>query len=198
VHFDLPKDWVEGKVHFWSVWKSADGKLISTSAYHGMIELGEQETGNEEQATGNVEQTTGIVEQVTGNGEQVTGNVEQAIGNMEQVTGNMEQVTGNGEQVTENGKQAIENKERSSSSSSSSLESPGITDKISGRVNTTEKKKTDISVDEDRPKKWAPPGFYSRRNKLDKLAEPNVLQDQEEKQEEGPRSVLEAMPPHSD
>ncbi|MGL4584183.1 MAG: DUF6266 family protein, partial [Flavobacterium sp.] len=46
VHFDLPKDWVEGKVHFWSVWKSADGKLISTSAYHGMIELGEQETGN--------------------------------------------------------------------------------------------------------------------------------------------------------
>lgn len=41
VHFDLPKEWVEGNVHFWSVWKSADGKLVSTSAYHGVTELNE-------------------------------------------------------------------------------------------------------------------------------------------------------------
>lgn len=41
VHFDLPKEWVEGNVHFWSAWKSADGKLVSTSAYHGVTELNE-------------------------------------------------------------------------------------------------------------------------------------------------------------
>ncbi|MCC9042377.1 DUF6266 family protein [Myroides sp. M-43] len=41
VHFDLPNEWVEGNVHFWSVWKSADGKLVSTSAYHGVTELNE-------------------------------------------------------------------------------------------------------------------------------------------------------------
>lgn len=41
VHFDLPKEWVEGNVHFWSVWKSVDGKLVSTSAYHGVTELNE-------------------------------------------------------------------------------------------------------------------------------------------------------------
>ncbi|MDM1499677.1 DUF6266 family protein [Myroides odoratimimus] len=41
IHFDLPKEWKEGKVHFWSVWKSADDKVISTSAYHGITQLGE-------------------------------------------------------------------------------------------------------------------------------------------------------------
>lgn len=41
VHFDLPKEWEEGNVHFWSVWKSADCKLVSTSAYHGVTELNE-------------------------------------------------------------------------------------------------------------------------------------------------------------
>lgn len=41
VHFDLPKDWTDGNVHFWSVWKSVDGKLISTSAYHGIVAIGE-------------------------------------------------------------------------------------------------------------------------------------------------------------
>ncbi|MEK6509156.1 DUF6266 family protein [Myroides sp. C4067] len=41
VHFDLPKEWKEGKVHFWSVWKSADDKVISTSAYHGITQLGD-------------------------------------------------------------------------------------------------------------------------------------------------------------
>lgn len=39
VHFDLPDTWTEGNIHFWSVWKSKDGKLISTSAYHGITEL---------------------------------------------------------------------------------------------------------------------------------------------------------------
>ncbi|KZE84804.1 hypothetical protein AV926_18690 [Myroides marinus] len=40
VHFDLPTEWVEGDIHLWSVWKSANGKLVSTSTYHNIIELG--------------------------------------------------------------------------------------------------------------------------------------------------------------
>lgn len=43
VHFDLPDTWTEGNVHFWSVWKSKDGILISTSAYHGITELTTEE-----------------------------------------------------------------------------------------------------------------------------------------------------------
>ncbi|MDR0228716.1 MAG: DUF6266 family protein [Flavobacteriaceae bacterium] len=43
VHFDLPDAWTEGNIHFWSVWKSKDGKLISTSAYHGITELTTEE-----------------------------------------------------------------------------------------------------------------------------------------------------------
>jgi len=39
VHFDLPDTWTEGNIHFWSVWKSKDGILISTSAYHGITEF---------------------------------------------------------------------------------------------------------------------------------------------------------------
>lgn len=46
VHFDLPKEQNEGKVHFWSIWKSVDGKLISTSAYHGIIKIGENKKRN--------------------------------------------------------------------------------------------------------------------------------------------------------
>ncbi|MEK6494997.1 DUF6266 family protein [Myroides odoratimimus] len=56
VHFDLPKEWKEGKVHFWSVWKSADDKVISTSAYHGITELGdnnEQKVRDEKEETDN-------------------------------------------------------------------------------------------------------------------------------------------------
>ncbi|WP_121965007.1 DUF6266 family protein [Myroides sp. N17-2] len=59
-HFSLPQEWNKGKVYFWSMWKSADGSIHSTSCFHGMIELiGEQETGNGEQETGNGEQETG-------------------------------------------------------------------------------------------------------------------------------------------
>jgi hypothetical protein len=43
VHFDLPDTWTEGNIHFWSVWKSKDGSLISTSAYHGITELTTEE-----------------------------------------------------------------------------------------------------------------------------------------------------------
>ncbi|MGL5276213.1 DUF6266 family protein [Myroides sp.] len=43
VHFDLPTEWVEGDIHLWSVWKSANGKLVSTSTYHNIIELGVEE-----------------------------------------------------------------------------------------------------------------------------------------------------------
>ncbi|MGL5274235.1 DUF6266 family protein [Myroides sp.] len=45
VHFDLPKEWTEGNVHFWSIWRSADGVRTSTSAYHGILSLGEEENG---------------------------------------------------------------------------------------------------------------------------------------------------------
>lgn len=142
VHFDLPKDWVEGKVHFWSVWKSAEGKLISTSAYHGMLEIAKE-----------VEETEGQVKE-----ESSDDNVNKSDGDKTII----------------------------------SLESLAITDKTSEKVSPTEQKKPDISAD-DKPKKWAPPGFYSRRNKSDKVEEPNVQQDKEEQQEEGPRSVLEAL-----
>ncbi|MGL4583099.1 MAG: DUF6266 family protein, partial [Flavobacterium sp.] len=64
-HFSLPQDWNKGKVYFWSMWKAADGSVHSTSCFHGMIELieendtqkienGEQE--NEEQETDNRKQ----------------------------------------------------------------------------------------------------------------------------------------------
>lgn len=43
VHFDLPDTWTEGNIHFWSVWKSKDGILVSTSAYHGITELTTEE-----------------------------------------------------------------------------------------------------------------------------------------------------------
>lgn len=59
VHFDLPKEWTDGKVHFWSVWKSADDRVISTSAYHGITQIGgdsEQHTEEGELQAGNREQ----------------------------------------------------------------------------------------------------------------------------------------------
>jgi hypothetical protein len=42
VHFDLPKEWTKGNVHFWSIWKSEDGVRTSTSAYHGIVSLEEE------------------------------------------------------------------------------------------------------------------------------------------------------------
>ncbi|MDR2221140.1 MAG: DUF6266 family protein [Flavobacteriaceae bacterium] len=49
VHFDLPEKWRDGNIHFWSVWKSADGKRHSTSAYHGITTMGEEESAVEEE-----------------------------------------------------------------------------------------------------------------------------------------------------
>ena len=47
----------KGKVYFWSMWKSADGSLHSTSCFHGMIKLiGEQETENGKQEAGDRKQ----------------------------------------------------------------------------------------------------------------------------------------------
>jgi hypothetical protein len=43
VHFDLPKEWVEGDMYLWSVWKSENSKLVNTSTYHSIIELGSEE-----------------------------------------------------------------------------------------------------------------------------------------------------------
>lgn len=52
VHFDLPEEWTTGNVHFWSVWKSDDDTLISTSAYHGIVSLGESLIEKEKEKMG--------------------------------------------------------------------------------------------------------------------------------------------------
>ncbi|MDM1504079.1 hypothetical protein HX071_18070 [Myroides marinus] len=59
VHFDLPTEWVEGDIHLWSVWKSANGKLVSTSTYHNIIELGVEEASLVEQEEVIVPQSEG-------------------------------------------------------------------------------------------------------------------------------------------
>lgn len=64
VHFDLPKKWTNGNVHFWSVWKSANGVLLSTSAYHGIVPLGE--TLIEEIETDEKAAPTDVVDKKTG------------------------------------------------------------------------------------------------------------------------------------
>ncbi len=38
-HFELPANWQTGTIHFWSVWKSANHAMHSTSVYHAPIEL---------------------------------------------------------------------------------------------------------------------------------------------------------------
>lgn len=38
-HFELPNHWTEGNIHMWSVWKSADESVHSTSLYHAPIQL---------------------------------------------------------------------------------------------------------------------------------------------------------------
>ncbi|MEC4052677.1 DUF6266 family protein [Myroides odoratimimus] len=47
-HFALPKEWQEGRVYLWSMWKAQDGSVHSTSCFHGILEAenGEQKTGN--------------------------------------------------------------------------------------------------------------------------------------------------------
>lgn len=62
-HFALPKEWQEGKVYLWSMWKAEDGSVHSTSCFHGILEAenGEQKTGNEgaeSMETGNRKQGT--------------------------------------------------------------------------------------------------------------------------------------------
>lgn len=38
-HFELPLTWLSGTIHFWSVWKSADKPMHSTSTYHTVLTL---------------------------------------------------------------------------------------------------------------------------------------------------------------
>lgn len=54
-HFALPKEWQEGRVYLWSMWKAQDSSVHSTSCFHGILEAenGEQITENREQKTGN-------------------------------------------------------------------------------------------------------------------------------------------------
>ncbi|EPH09694.1 hypothetical protein HMPREF9713_02708 [Myroides odoratimimus CCUG 12700] len=47
-HFALPKEWQEGKVYLWSMWKAQDGSVHSTSCFHGILEA---ENGNRKQGT---------------------------------------------------------------------------------------------------------------------------------------------------
>ncbi|MCC9042804.1 DUF6266 family protein [Myroides sp. M-43] len=70
-HFSVPTEWKSGKVYFWSMWKAADGSMHSTSCFHGMIEL--------------------IEEQVTENGKEVAGNGKQVAGNENQGKRNTKQ-----------------------------------------------------------------------------------------------------------
>ena len=41
-HFSLPKEWNKGRIYFWSMWKSEDGSIHSTSCFHGMLEFKEE------------------------------------------------------------------------------------------------------------------------------------------------------------
>ncbi|MEC4054352.1 DUF6266 family protein [Myroides odoratimimus] len=50
-HFSLPKEWQEGKVYLWSMWKAQDGSVHSTSCFHGTLKMDIEETGSME--TGN-------------------------------------------------------------------------------------------------------------------------------------------------
>ncbi|WP_121967144.1 DUF6266 family protein [Myroides sp. N17-2] len=82
-HFSVPTEWKSGKVYFWSMWKAADGSMHSTSCFHGMIELiEEQEIRKEEQESGNGKQVAG--KHKTENGKEVAGNVNQEMGNTKQ------------------------------------------------------------------------------------------------------------------
>ncbi|EHO13260.1 DUF6266 family protein [Myroides odoratimimus] len=52
-HFSLPKEWQEGKVYLWSMWKAQDSNVHSTSCFHGTLEMdiegaGYEGTGNRE------------------------------------------------------------------------------------------------------------------------------------------------------
>ncbi|MGL4585041.1 MAG: DUF6266 family protein [Flavobacterium sp.] len=38
-HFNLNENWTKGNIHFWSVWKSADQSMHSTSIYHTPLVL---------------------------------------------------------------------------------------------------------------------------------------------------------------
>ncbi|MEK6507700.1 DUF6266 family protein [Myroides sp. C4067] len=70
-HFALPKEWQEGRVYLWSMWKAQDGSVHSTSCFHGTLEMDIEGTGNRETGNGG----TGFEE--TGNegtGNEGTGN----------------------------------------------------------------------------------------------------------------------------
>lgn len=38
-HFELPEEWKEGTIHFWSVWVSTEKSINSTSSYHYPLTL---------------------------------------------------------------------------------------------------------------------------------------------------------------
>jgi len=48
-HFSLPAHWDKGRIYLWSMWKSADNSINSTSCFHGVLELVEQEDTTEEE-----------------------------------------------------------------------------------------------------------------------------------------------------
>lgn len=54
-HFSLPKDWQEGRVYLWSMWKAEDGSVHSTSCFHGTLEMDIEETVNKGTGNGGTE-----------------------------------------------------------------------------------------------------------------------------------------------
>ncbi|EKB07606.1 hypothetical protein HMPREF9711_00148 [Myroides odoratimimus CCUG 3837] len=175
-HFSLPKEWQEGKVYLWSMWKAEDGSVHSTSCFHGILEAenGEQKTGNE---------GTGFEE--TGN--EGTGN--EGTESME--TGNRE--TGNrgtSNKGTENEKN--ENRETGNRRTENERTLVPITDSVS-------ESSPPIPLMEKEPitKKELPPGLIRQvRKKIIKEIKSREYSTRNNAHEEviyGARSVLEVL-----
>ncbi|EPH11653.1 hypothetical protein HMPREF9713_01492 [Myroides odoratimimus CCUG 12700] len=185
-HFTLPKEWQEGRVYLWSMWKAQDSNVHSTSCFHGILEAenGEQKTGNE-----------GAESMETGN--RGTGN--KGAENMEtgnRGTGNRE--TGNkgtGNRETDNRK--TENKGTGNrGTSNKGTENEGtlvpITDSVSESSPT-------LPLMEEEPtiKKELPPGLIRQvRKKIIKEIKSREYSTRDNAHEGviyGARSVLEAL-----
>ncbi|WP_121966260.1 DUF6266 family protein [Myroides sp. N17-2] len=148
-HFSAPTEWKSGKVYFWSMWKAADGSMHSTSCFHGMIEL------IEEQETGKREQETGHGKQGAGNGKQEIG--KQEIGNRMEVVENVNQEKGNTKQeITE--VLPVEQVQR--------IALKQCLEEVSSTTNVEiATKSVEPAIKEKKLKKWTPPGYTRRVTK---------------------------------
>ncbi|SHL98967.1 DUF6266 family protein [Myroides odoratimimus] len=190
-HFALPKEWQEGKVYLWSMWKAEDGSVHSTSCFHGILEAenGEQKTGNEGtgfEETGN----EGTGNEGTGNegtGNEGTGN--EGTESME--TGNRE--TGNrgtSNKGTENEKN--ENRETGNRRTENERTLVPTADNI-----IESSPPSSLMEEESTTKKELPPGLIRQvRKKIIKEIKPREYSSSNNTHEGviyGARSVLEAL-----